>query len=71
MSNIFILSNTDKGCHCCFVSCLKHAFYTAIHEFLINKLQSFEIKGSEHSWFVSYLNNRVQAVNIGHSMSHF
>ena len=68
----FILNNTDKG----YVTAalfldLKKAFDTVNHELLINKLNSLGIKGNELNWFVSYLNNRVQAVNIGHSMSNF
>ena len=70
----FILNNTDMG----YVSAalfpdLKKAFDTINHEaeLLINKLNSLGIKGNELNWFVSYLNNRVQAVNVGHSMSNF
>ena len=68
----FILNNTDKG----YVTAalfldLKKACDTVNHELFINKLNSLGIKGNELNWFVSYLNNRVQAVNIGHSMSNF
>jgi len=68
----FILSNIDNG----YVTAalfldLKKAFDTVDHSLLIRKLNSTGIKGKELNWFVSYLNDRTQAVKIGNSLSTF
>ena len=45
------------------------AFDTVIHEILLKKLESYEIRGMPLKWFTSYLNNRQQYVAIGHTES--
>ena len=50
---------------------LKKAFDTINHSLLINKLKQCGISGSCLKWFISYLSNRSQAVNISSTMSDF
>ena len=48
---------------------LKKAFDTVDHDILLNTLLRYGIKGLEHSWFVSYLNNRRQFCKVNGALS--
>jgi hypothetical protein len=48
---------------------LKKAFDTVQHDILLKKLEKFGITGNAHSWFKSYLSNRLQAVDINGTLS--
>ena len=50
---------------------LKKAFDTVNHDLLIQKLNSYGIKGIALNWFKSYLTGRSQAVNINSTLSNF
>ena len=41
------------------------AFDTVSHKILLRKLNKYGIRGVSHTWFESYLGNRVQRVRIG------
>ena len=49
---------------------LKKAFDTVDHDILLNKLLRYGIRDLEHSWFVSYLNNRQQFFKVNGALSH-
>ena len=49
---------------------LKKAFDTVDHDILLNKLLRYGIRDLEHSWFVSYLNNRRQFCKVNGALSH-
>ena len=49
---------------------LKKAFDTVDHDILLNKLLRYGIRDLEHSWFVSYLNNRQQFCKVNGALSH-
>ena len=49
---------------------LKKAFDTVDHDILLNKLLRYGIRDVEHSWFVSYLNNRQQFCKVNGALSH-
>ena len=48
---------------------LKKAFGTVNHQILISKLYDYGIRNHALKWFVSYLDNRAQRVNINSSSS--
>ena len=48
---------------------LKKAFDNVDHDILLNKLLRYGIKGLEHSWFVSYPNNRRQFCKVNGALS--
>ena len=48
---------------------LKKAFDSVNHQILINKLDPYGIRGTVKDWFVSYLHNRKQFVNLGTTSS--
>ena len=50
---------------------LKKAFDTVNHQILISKLNDYGIRNHTLKWFVSYLDNRAQRVNINSSLSAF
>ena len=50
---------------------LKKAFDTINHALLIKKLEKYGISGNSLKWFISYLNERSQAVNVSSSLSDF
>ena len=43
---------------------LSKAFDTVDHNILLKKINKYGIKGSTYDWFLSYLSNRKQCVNI-------
>ena len=49
---------------------LKKAFDTVDYDILLNKLLRYGIRDLEHSWFVSYLNNRRQFCKVNGALSH-
>jgi len=48
---------------------LRKAFDTVNHKILLDKLKNLGVRGTELSWFESYLSNRQQFVNIGDASS--
>jgi len=48
---------------------LKKAFDTVNHSLLIEKLQSYGISGNQLKWFISYLSDRTQSVNVNSTVS--
>ena len=50
---------------------LKKAFDTINHQIFISKLNEYGIRNHALKWFVSYLDNRAQRVNINSSLSDF
>ena len=66
----FILKNMDEGkvTGAIFLD-LKKAFDTVNHILLLNKLKKFGIRDIELNWFKSYLNNRMQSVKVGSTLS--
>ena len=62
--------NKDSGKHTANVFIdLKKAFDTVDHDILLNKLLRYGIKGLEHFWFVSYLNNGRQLCKVSGALS--
>ena len=43
---------------------IKKAFDTVDHKILLAKLYSYDIRGTSHEWFGSYLQNRKQICSI-------
>ena len=68
----FILNNMNEGkaTGAIFLD-LKKAFDTINHDLLIKKLDKYGISGASLKWFISYLNERSQAVNVSSSLSDF
>ena len=68
----YILKNMDSGYSTgvLFID-LKKAFDTVNHDILIRKLKQYGVDGNELLWFKSYLNNRVQTVNVDSTLSDF
>ena len=69
--NNFILNNMNEGkaTGAIFLD-LKKAFDTINHALLIKKLEKiYGISGNSIKWFISYLNERSQAVNVSSSLS--
>ena len=59
-ARIDITSKTQTGCDKGVFDCgvyidFKKAFHTVNHEFLLNKLNHYGIRGSELQWFKTYL----------------
>ena len=55
----------DKGIFACGVNVdFKQAFDTVNHEFLLNKLNHYGIKGTELQWFKTYLKGRQQHTTV-------
>ena len=48
---------------------LKKAFDTVNHEILLSKLRNYGICDKEHSWFESYLDNRMQRCSVNGTLS--
>ena len=48
---------------------LKKAFDTVDHGILLDKIRSYGIKGSAHSWLTSYLLNRTQYCYVNGNQS--
>ena len=47
----------------------KKAFDTVNHEILLSKLSNYGICDNVHSWFESYLDNRMQRCSVNESLS--
>ena len=50
---------------------LQRAFDAVDHSILLKKLEHYDIKGVEHSWFSSYLSKRKQFVSVNGSTSDY
>ena len=60
----------DKGIFACGVYVdFKKAFDTVNHEFLLNKLNHYGIRGTELQWFKTYLKGRQQHTKVNSSSS--
>jgi len=68
----YILKNMDEGkaTGAIFLD-LKKAFDTINHSLLIQKLKNCGVSGSCLKWFISYLSNRSQCVNIACTLSDY
>ena len=65
----FILKNMDEGKVTGAIFLDLKAFDTVNHSRLLNKLKKFGIRDIELNWFKSYLNDRMQSVKVGSSLS--
>ena len=65
-----IQTNMDNNLFSCgiFID-LQKAFDTVNHAILVKKLHFYGIRGVVNDWFLSYLSNRTQTVQIGDSIS--
>ena len=65
-----IKENLDNKTFTCGVFIdLEKAFDTVNHDILLKKLQHYGIRGSQNSWFQSYLSNRKQKVKFDNDFS--
>ena len=63
MDDISEQLNNKKYCIGIFID-LSKAFDTIDHKLLITKIEYYGIRGIVLDWFISYLSNRTQYVNI-------
>ena len=49
---------------------LQKAFDTVLHDLLLDKMYHYGIRGLAHSWFQSYLSNRMQYVSLNIHRAH-
>ena len=73
-ARIDITSKTQTGCDKGVFACgvyidFKKAFHTVNHEFLLNKLNHYGIRGTELQWFKTYLKGRQQHTKVNSSSS--
>ena len=68
MNNLTVALNKKQFSIAIFCD-LRKAFDTVNHKILLDKLKNLGVRGTELSWFESYLSNRQQFVNIGDASS--
>ena len=68
----YILQNMNEGRATAAIFLdLRKAFDTINHQILFSKLHDYGIKNNTLKWFVSYLSNRAQRVNVNSTLSDF
>jgi hypothetical protein len=65
----YLKTAIDKLYTCGIFLDFSKAFYTVNHNILLRKLEKYRIRGLPLQWFLSYLTNRAQFVQIGNVKS--